>query len=150
VNPAKDLAIALADDLPLVWGGTVLAARASRRVAEAFRDASGRPALAADASDLIPVIHGAPARDPFADPFDTPSDDRCVTLIVLDDASEDHIVAKTRDRLESAAEERDVRVRTIRHEDGNDVERYVCLLQHGLFGAAYLALGLGNTDRMAG
>ena len=34
-NPAKELAIVLADALPLVWGGTVLAARAARRVAEA-------------------------------------------------------------------------------------------------------------------
>ena len=34
VNPAKMLAIALADANPLVWGGSVLAARAARRVAE--------------------------------------------------------------------------------------------------------------------
>src|SRR5688572_6706827 len=33
-NPAKDLAMGLADAQPLVWGGSVLAARASRRIAE--------------------------------------------------------------------------------------------------------------------
>lgn len=150
VNPAKDLAIALADDLPLVWGGTVLAARASRRIAEAFRDASGRPALAADASDLVPVMQGAKQRDPFADPFDTFADDRGTTLIVLDDASGDRVAAKTRAWLQLTADEHDVRVRSIRHDEGNDVERYVCLLQQGLFGAAYLAVGLGRGDRMAG
>ena len=32
-NPGKALALELADSLPLVWGGTVLAARASRRKA---------------------------------------------------------------------------------------------------------------------
>ena len=146
VNPAKDLAISLADDLPLVWGGTVLAARASRRIAEAFRDASGRPALAAEAAELVPVIQGAKERDPFADPFDTFGDDRCTSLIMLDDDSSDRVVEKTRRWLVSTAEGRDVRIRTIRHDEGNDVERYVCLLQHGLFGAAYLALGLGRTE----
>ena len=40
VNPAKMLAIALADTNPLVWGGSVLAARAARRVAESLRRAS--------------------------------------------------------------------------------------------------------------
>lgn len=150
VNPAKDLAIALADDLPLIWGGTVLAARASRRIAEAFREASGRPALAADASDLVPVIQGATQRDPFADPFDDAPDDRCTTLIMLDDDSADRVVEKTRRWLLASAEERDVRVRTIRHDEGNDVERYVCLLQQGLFGATYLAVGLGRGDRVAG
>ena len=49
VNPGKDLALQMADRLPLIWGGTVLAARASRRIAEAVRRACGRPALAADA-----------------------------------------------------------------------------------------------------
>ncbi|MGH8777298.1 MAG: SIS domain-containing protein, partial [Jiangellaceae bacterium] len=37
LNPAKEIALALADDVPVVWGGSVLAARAARRVAEALR-----------------------------------------------------------------------------------------------------------------
>ena len=42
-NPAKDLALGLADAHPLVWGGSVLAARASRRIAEGCeRAAAGR------------------------------------------------------------------------------------------------------------
>src|SRR6478736_8747265 len=36
VNPGKVLALTLADSLPLVWGGSVLAARAARRVAESI------------------------------------------------------------------------------------------------------------------
>jgi hypothetical protein len=36
-NPAKDLAMGLADAQPLVWGGSVLAARASRRIADQWR-----------------------------------------------------------------------------------------------------------------
>ena len=61
VNPAKMLAIALADATPLVWGGSVLAARAARRVAESIRRASGRTALAGDAEHLLPVIAAARA-----------------------------------------------------------------------------------------
>ena len=55
-NPAKDIALFLADAAPLVWGGSVLAARAARRVAEAIRRTTGRPALAADAGHLLPVL----------------------------------------------------------------------------------------------
>src|SRR6185295_14400641 len=69
VNPAKMLAIALADSTPLVWGGSVLAARAARRVAESIRRASGRTALAGDAEHLLPVIARAKERDVFDDPF---------------------------------------------------------------------------------
>ena len=39
VNPAKNLASAIADTQPMLWGGTVLAARAARRVAESIRRA---------------------------------------------------------------------------------------------------------------
>ena len=60
----------LADAQPLVWGGSVLAARASRRVAEALRAASGRAALAADADALLPMLESVAPRDPFADPFE--------------------------------------------------------------------------------
>ena len=68
VNPAKMLAIALADSTPLVWGGSVLAARAARRVAEAVRRASGRTALAGDAEHLLPVIAGGQASRPVRRP----------------------------------------------------------------------------------
>src|SRR5665811_156569 len=45
LNPAKIVAISLADSTPLVWGGSVLAARAARRVAESIRRTTGRAAL---------------------------------------------------------------------------------------------------------
>jgi hypothetical protein len=144
-NPAKDLALSIGDDLPLVWGGSVLAARASRRIAEALREASGLPALAADAGDLVPVIEAARSRDPFADPFDDPSDKLCTSLILLDDDSTDSVVLRTRGQLLALAERHDVRVRTIRHDAGNDVERYSVLLLNGMYGATYLALGLAAT-----
>ncbi|NHB85689.1 hypothetical protein G7085_16725 [Tessaracoccus sp. HDW20] len=84
-NPGKELALELADGIPLVWGGTVLAGRASRRIAEALRRASGRPALAADASELDTLLGAVPVRDPFADPFDDAGDSRPVVVLLDDD-----------------------------------------------------------------
>ena len=56
------------------------------------------------------------------------------------------MVLRTRSQLLALAERHDVRVRTIRHDAGNDVERYSVLLLRGLFGAAYLSLGLTPTS----
>lgn len=146
VNPAKDLAICLADAQPLVWGGSVLAARASRRVAEALRAASGRAALAADADTLLPIVAAASARDPFADPFeDAGSADRRPCLILLEDGNADPVVAADRGRLLATADRSDVRVSPVQHREGSDVERYAALLQTGMFAAVYLSLGLGRT-----
>lgn len=147
-NPAKDLAVSLADAEPLVWGGSVLAARAARRVAEALRRASGRPALAADASALLPVLAAAEPRDPFADPFEGQATQRPV-LVVLDDGSDDERLRRERGELLAAAGRRDVRVCTLSVDDPSAgvVDRYVELLQQSLFGAAYLGVGLGRDER---
>ncbi len=144
-NPAKDLALSLADAHPLVWGGSVLAARASRRVAEAVRAGTGRAALAADAGELLPILDGAVARDPFADPFtDVLPQDRRPGLLILDDGDTDQLTRTAHNGLLSAAERNDVRTCTIGHRGGSDVERYVTLLQTGMFAAVYLAVGLGR------
>ncbi len=145
-NPAKDLALCLADAQPLVWGGSVLAARASRRVAEALRAASGRAALAADADELLPIVEATGGRDPFADPFtDQASADRRPCLVLLDDGTSDPLVRADHGRLVAAAERADVRVTVVEHRRGSDVERYAALLQTGMFAAVYLSVGLGRT-----
>jgi len=145
VNPAKDLAISLADAQPLLWGGSVIAARVSRRLAEALRAASGRAALAADADDLVPILDSASPRDPFADPLeDVVPSDRRPTLVVLDDGNGDALVRAAQTRLLAAAERNDVRVCVVAHRRGSDVERYVTLLQTGMFASVYFAVGLGR------
>lgn len=145
VNPAKLLAVALADSVPLVWGGSVLAARAARRVAEAFRRASGRSALAGDAEHLLPVIAAARPRDVFDDPFagDGPADPR-PTLVVLDDGVTDPGRAEVHSRLTTAADEQQVRVEVVSSGGGSDVARYASLLGQGRYAAAYLGIGLGR------
>jgi hypothetical protein len=148
VNPAKMLAIALADSVPLVWGGSVLAARAARRVAESIRRSSGRAALAADAEHLLPVIAAAHTRDVFADPFaDSDDGDLRPALLILDDGSADASVREQRGRLTVAAQERVVRVETVATDAGNDVARYAALLATGTYAATYLGVGLGHAAR---
>ncbi|WP_112246701.1 SIS domain-containing protein [Kribbella monticola] len=142
-NPAKDLSLMLADALPLVWGGSVLAARAARRVVEAMRLASGRPALAADAGHLLPVLASQPPRDVFADPFDKQEELR-PGLIILDDGVEDEGVMETQRKLQEKAERHEVRVHVVTQANGTDVARYAALTQHGRYAAAYLGIGLGR------
>ncbi len=143
VNPAKILAIALADATPLLWGGSVLAARAARRVAEAIRRASGRTALAGDAEHLLPVIAAAQQHDVFADPFaaDDASEVR-PALVVLDDGSQEASVRDERGRLSTLAEERGVRVERLECAEGSEVARYAALMLQGRYAAAYLSIGL--------
>ncbi len=153
VNPAKILAIALADATPLVWGGSVLAARAARRVAESVRRASGRTALAGDAEHLLPVIAAAPAPDVFADPFADPSDDGegadggrppwwCSTT-----APTAATIREQRGRLLAAAEEHRVRVETVSSEATTDLARYAALLATGTYAAGYLGVALSPLSR---
>lgn len=142
-NPAKDLALMLGDSLPLVWGGSVLAARSARRVVEALRVASGRPALAADADHLLPVLANQPQRDLFADPFDEPEALR-PGLVILDDGVEDERTGQARRQLEETAERHDVRVHVVRQANGTDVARYAALMQSGRYAAVYLGVALGR------
>jgi len=141
VNPAKVLAISLADANPLVWGGSVLAARAARRVAESIRRASGRTALA-DAEHLLPVIEAARPRDVFDDPVVEGGGERRPVLVVLEDGAEDPVVREHRGRLKAAADSRSVRVETVSAEEHSEVARYASLLLSGTYAAEYLRLGL--------
>jgi hypothetical protein len=141
-NPAKLLAIGIADCNPLLWGGTVLAARAGRRIAESIRRATGRTALAADAEHLLPVLEQTVPADVFADPFADGGQQRRPVLVVLDDHVSDPAADETRSRLGEAARTAGVRVETIASEAPGDVARYAAMLSTGTYAAAYLQIGL--------
>lgn len=142
VNPAKMLSIGLADTSPLVWGGSVLAARAARRVAESIRRATGRSALAGDAEHLLPVIEATRRHDVFDDPFAEGDTVLRPVLLILDDGAEDPVVREQRGRLKAAAESRGVRVETVTTEAPSEVARYASLLLSGRYAAEYLRVGL--------
>lgn len=142
VNPAKILASGLADANPLLWGGTVLAARAGRRIAESIRRSIGRTALAADAEHLLPVLEAARPADVFADPFaDVGEIERRPALVVLDDGFDDPIVTATCEQLTETAHSRGVRVEHLSTPIEGDVARYAALLATGTYAAAYLRIG---------
>jgi hypothetical protein len=146
VNPGKMLASGIAETSPLLWGGTVLAARAARRVAESVRRATGRAALAADAEHLLPVLAAAPLTDVFADPFADEDGEPRPSLVILDDGSPDPMVGETRARLTEMADSRGVRIETVTSEADGDVARYASLLATGMFAARYLRVGLLDVD----
>jgi hypothetical protein len=147
INPAKTLAIALADTAPVVWGGSTLAARAARRVAEELRRATGRSAIAGDVEHLLPVIEAARARDVFADPFDGAARGELRPgLLILDDLAEaddpSTVIGAQRRRLVETADARGVRVEILTAEGDGDMTRYASLLLQGRYAAEYLRVGL--------
>jgi len=144
VNPAKLLASGIAETSPLLWGGTVLAARAARRVAESVRRSTGRAALAADAEHLLPVMAAASRADVFADPFADEAEELRPSLVILDDGSPDPAVAEIRGRLLAQADATGVRVETVTTEADGDVARYASLLATGTFAARYLEIGISG------
>ncbi len=146
-NPTKNLALFLADCSPLVWGGSVLAARAARRVAEAVRRTTGRPALAADAAHLLPVLEAVRRRDLFADPFDDAGADSLRPgLLFLDDGTEEATVRENRGHLTAVAAAHDVHTETIDAREGPEMARYAALLTTGRYAATYLGIGLSRDD----
>ncbi len=142
VNPAKMLAIAMADTNPLVWGGSVLAARAARRLAESLRRTSGRSAIAGDAEHLLPVIEATKAHNVFADPFSEEPAELRPLLLILDDRSEDLVVRQQALELRDAAARHGVRVEMLDTEADAEVARYASLLLAGTYAAEYLRVGM--------
>ena len=161
VNPAKALAVTLADVAPLVWGASALERDAADRVAGSLRRVAARPALSGDVATLLPVLEQARPRDLFADPvLDGAAAPRPVLVVLGDDPDRpaarpadrpaeregdpDPGAAARRDRLERSARERGVRIEVLSAPDeaGGAVPRWAV---HGLLGryaAAYLALGV--------
>ena len=142
-NPGKELAIAFADHVPLIWGGSVLANRAGRRIGEALRHTSGVPALAADASELSAVLRSTERRDPFADPDDQP---RTPMVLLLDVDEVPPAVQARVSEIENLADAASVRVVRVASGAADSplapVERSVTLLARGLYAVEYLKIGL--------
>lgn len=142
-NEAKDLASSIGDATPLLWGGSVLAARAARRIAEAIRRSSGRAALATEADHLLPVIESLQPHDLFADPFDSDGGaDVGTVLLLVDDGTEDSAMREQRGRLLAACERQGQRVSTLACDHGSELARYASLLALGSYCAVYLGVAL--------
>jgi hypothetical protein len=139
-NPAKELALALAEKQVLLYGTSTLAAQAARRVAEALRYACGQAVLAASATELLPVVAAADCGGLFSDPLENGTL-LCPVVLRFDDGVDsgaaDTVLLRT-------AAARGVRVVSLTADaDLGSADRYVALLQQGLYGAAYFGVALG-------
>lgn len=159
VNPAKTLALDLADSVPVVLGdGDVTGVAATRAVAMLARTArvpAMRGALPDDAGDVVATFGGPFAArsedDLFADPFmDGPGATR-LRLLFLRDAppSLDRpdgtwlVTSRTADAVRVTAEEAGVRVSEVTADPGHPLERFADLVALTDFAAVYLALASG-------
>ncbi|MFN8077203.1 MAG: SIS domain-containing protein [Kineosporiaceae bacterium] len=158
VNPAKALALELADAVPVVLAdGDVTAVAASRAVSMLARTArvpAMRGALPDDAGDVVATFGGpfaALPTDVFADPFlDGPTGAR-LRLVMLRDAPPSPErpdgawleTSRTADALRLTAEEAGVRVSEVDADPGHPLERFADLVSRLDFAAVYLALAAG-------
>lgn len=162
VNPAKDLAVALSDTVPVVLGDGpltgVAAARAAAQLARTARTPASCGELPDAASQIVATFDGPFARpvtvsardDVFADPYlDGPSGPRLGLLMLRDRLPEQVTEAEaSRHNLAQAvvdsATESGVRVWEHSTTEGEPLARLAGLLALVDYTATYLALGLGH------
>ena len=162
VNPAKALALDLANSIPVVWGSSPLATVAARRVGDILSANARYPVVAGSLGEagrgrvgLIDGIYGGlveSERDIFADPGDQPERTRLRVLLLCDGG----LAADDEDTGEPVAEEirradavvelsarRGVRCGVIRAEGASPLERLASLIAVPDFASVYLALAHG-------
>jgi hypothetical protein len=114
INPAKSLALRLAEHTPLLWGSDPLAAAVAEHAAGTLATHAGVVAHAADvgqaatATALLRRLEAAATRDIFHDPFDDPPDTQPQPprLVLIGTGEEDpvHVTLRRTGRDRSAAD----------------------------------------------
>lgn len=161
VNPAKALALDLANSVPIVWGSSPLATVAARRVGDMLSANARYPVVAGSLGEagrgrvgLLDGIYGGLAeseRDIFADPGERPEPTRLRVLLLRDGglpddtpAAEPSVVEERRaDAVVELAARRGVRCGVIRAEGASPLERLASLIAVPDFASVYLALAHG-------
>ncbi|ROQ68565.1 phosphoglucose isomerase-like protein [Streptomyces sp. 840.1] len=145
-NPAKTLAAELADSLPLVWTEGEAAAPVGRRFAAVLAELSGRPALAAELPEALPVHGGllagafAAGADPdefFRDRVDEPEALRARVVLLRDRPTGGLSAAPAARELALGHE---TPISELEPEEGGRLEALAELLAVTDFAAVYLAL----------
>lgn len=166
VNPAKLLAMQVAETVPLVLGESPLTGVVARRAASMLARTARFPAVGGElpdaASEIVATFDGpftagggrgvvgsapengrAPrwgGRDIFADPFlDAPAQPQ-LGLLLIRDGEAPRMVA---DSITEIAREAGVKVVDVEPIEGSPVERFAAQVAFLDFTATYLALGLG-------
>jgi glucose/mannose-6-phosphate isomerase len=162
VNPAKALALDLANSIPIVWGSSPLATVAARRVGDMLSANARYPVVAGSLGEagrgrvgLVDGVYGAlveSQRDIYADPGDEPEPTRLRVVLLRDggladedtEAGEPSAVEERRaDAVVELASRRGVRCGVIQAEGGSPLERLASLIAVPDFASVYLALAHG-------
>ncbi len=162
VNPAKALALDLANSIPIVWGSSPLATVAARRVGDMLSANSRYPVVAGSLGEagrgrvgLIDGIYGGlveSERDIYADEDRASAATRLRVLLLRDGGLEDDnagagepsVVEERRaDAVVELAARRGVRCGVIQAEGGSPLERLASLIAVPDFASVYLALAHG-------
>jgi glucose/mannose-6-phosphate isomerase len=163
VNPAKALALDLANSIPVVWGSSPLATVAARRVGDMLSANARYPVVAGSLGEagrgrvgLIDGVYGAlveSERDIYADAADEAPATRLRVLLLRDGgladdeeagAGEPSFVEDRRaDAVLELAVRRGVRCGVIQAEGASPLERLASLIAVPDFASVYLALAHG-------
>jgi hypothetical protein len=163
VNPAKALALALGNTIPIVWGSSPLATVAARRVGDMLSANARYPVVAGSLGEagrgrvgLLDGVYGGLAeseRDIFADPDDQPAGPRLRIVLLRDGGIEDEeqpadgepaaVEERRADAVEALALRRGVHCDTLRAEGASPLERLASLIAVPDFASVYLALAHG-------
>ncbi|WP_419995464.1 SIS domain-containing protein [Streptomyces boninensis] len=147
-NPAKTLAVELAESLPLLWADGPVAAAAGRHFATALGAIAGRPALAAPLphalqthAALLAGEFGAPAGDDpddfFRDRVEEPESLRARVVLLQQGELEGQSPSRAARRL---INHRGTPVSALEPAEGTPLEAAAELIATGDFTAVYLAL----------
>lgn len=163
VNPAKSLALDLLGTVPLIWGGSPLAAVAARRFASLLAQNAKYPAVAGEfptvAHDQVSILDGpfAPSPAPVfpsAEDFDADLEDDDshdgapgapeLRLVLIADAEGEHPVhTRMREAAESIAAERRAQVSSLALDGEGPLRRLASVTQLLDYTSAYLGIASG-------
>lgn len=149
-NPAKDLALALAGTLPLVWAAAPVASVAAHRLVSQLAATAKLPAVP---GDLPEVGHGAlevlggplaggSGDDIFLDPYDRPAGLTLRAVVVRDDSEHPRSGAAAV-AVAAVADGRGVPVTVLRGEGESALQRLATVISLIDFATTYLALATG-------
>jgi len=151
-NRAKELGLAWAEALPVIFGTGSFGAVAATRLADQLAESAGLASMAASLSDggyvfatVLTGPMGTPVSsddDLFRDRMDD-GEQRRVRLVLIRDLDETPVESTRADLLARVAQWRGIEVDVITAVDGQPLERLASLVAVVDFAAVYSALALG-------
>ncbi|MBS2964451.1 hypothetical protein KGA66_15445 [Actinocrinis puniceicyclus] len=145
VNPAKEIALRLAESMPAVWASGQIAAVAAERLADQAALRAGIPVIHAALPDLgrgqlglVDGLYAAGADDLFRDPFEDGAG-KNAAVVLFGEAEVDPRLGV----VESLVRDRGIAVTTVTAQQPDALSRAADLIAVADFAAAYLALLMG-------